>query len=136
MSHELTKAISEGFTPRIRVIIAVMIGSIGALFAIGIFLAPTHWQVYLAPLFCFLIAGFCLAKDRLGQFLGSCLGVYVFIFTCWYVYDQFVTGQMLPAYKGDQSILGSLLALAVFGVPGLIYAWKAKFGFKRQVPKS
>ena len=121
----------EILTARIRYIIAALIGPVG-IFLSSLVSASTHWQFYLAPGFCFLVVAACVTRGRTSRFFGSCIGLAVFAFTCLYAVSEAKTGRWLPAHRRDASLFGAIISVIVFGLPGLYWAWKARFGFKPQ----
>jgi hypothetical protein len=125
--------VKEILTQRVRYIIAVILGLVGfLLIAVGTVVFKASWQYYLFPGTCFLVVVTCLTKGGVSRFFGSCIGVCLFLFTCLYTSEEFDGGRLLPVHKGDQSIMGAVVSLLVLGIPGLIYAWKNKFGFSNQ----
>ena len=73
----------------------------------------------------------CLASGRLRQFCGSIIGVALFLLSAWLLYTQVLSGHVLSSGPGDPSLLSSILFLIAFGIPGISYTIKVRFGFRR-----
>ena len=110
-----------------------MVSGLFGLMMIGI--APdTDKQIYF-----YLFGGFCLAiclacifKGRVRQFIGSFIGVCLVILSLWYLAAE-ITGQgPLFSSRSEQSIFNAILFSVFFGLPGLNYAIKARFGFGKK----
>jgi dolichyl-phosphate-mannose--protein O-mannosyl transferase len=113
--------------------------SFSAVFAAIMFLTapPTDKAIYFYAFgaLCVLICIACLTTGRVRQFCGSILGTALFVLSAWFLYSQVQSGHHLSRGPGDPSLLSSILFLLAFGIPGMRYAVKARFGFgKTMVP--
>jgi len=135
MYREAEEQINKGLSPFARILLGVISGLFG-LMMIGI--APdTDKRIYF-----YLFGGFCLAiclacvfKGRVRQFLGSIIGICLVIVSIWYLASEIMSGGPLFSSRSEQSIFNAILFSIFFGLPGLSYAIKAKFGIsKKQKP--
>jgi len=78
--------------------------------------------------FCLLTAIACVAPRRISQFAGSLVGVIVFALAGLYLLAALDVGP-LRGSEPPSPIDASLFA-ALFGLPGLAFAWKARFGLQ------
>ena len=126
------KVITRGMGLVPRLILAAFSG----LFATVMFLVapPTDKAVYFYMFggFCALISLACLTSGKVRQFLGSFIGISLFILSLLYVGAQFEEGPLYSLSRGEPSLLNSLLFLVFFGFPGLMYAINARFGISRE----
>lgn len=97
---------------------------------------PTEKQVhfYLFGGFCLVISLACIFKGRVRQFLGSVIGSALLILSVWYLASEIIGGGPVFSARSDQSIYNALLFTAFFGIPGITYALKVKFGFRGRSP--
>ena len=93
------------------------IGSWPAMFSIGIF--------------CLLIAIANFTWGRVRQFVGSCVGLIIFILACWYLTTQISGGLAISGKRSEPSILNAIFFMVFFGLPSITYTLTAKFGFKK-----
>jgi hypothetical protein len=129
MYREANEKINEGLSPFARAILGLFSGLFGVMM-IGI--APDGEKqifFYLFGGFCLAISLACIFKGRVRQFLGSLIGVCLTILSGWYLLSQILGGGPLFSARADQSIFNAVLFSVFFGVPGLTYAIKTKFGF-------
>lgn len=77
---------------------------------------------YMFAAFCLMIAIACVTKGRVRQFVGSIIGCALCTIALWYV---------VTASSGD-----SLMFLAIFGIPGVAYVYKVRFGFSKRKESS
>ncbi len=114
----------------------IILASFSALFGTVMFLTapPTDKAIYFYAFggLCALICIACLTSGRVRQFCGSIIGAAQFLLSGWFLYSQVQSGRHLSRGPGDPSLLNSILFLA-FGIPGINYAVKARFGFRRRV---
>lgn len=116
----------------------ILLGSISGLFGVMmIAIAPPTEKA----IFFYLFGGFCLAiclacvfKGRLRQFIGSSIGSCVFLLALWYLASQFMDGPIVSGGRSEPSVFNAIMFLVVFGLPGLAYATKAKFGIHNKKP--
>ena len=131
MYQEAEEQINEGFSPVARILLGVVSGVFGIM-VIGI--APdTNKQIYY-----YLFGGFCLAiclacvfKGRVRQFIGGIIGVFLIILSLGYMASKIISGGPLFSSRSEQLIFNAILFLVFFGLPGLSYAIKEKFGFSQ-----
>jgi dolichyl-phosphate-mannose--protein O-mannosyl transferase len=117
----------------------IILASFSALFAAVMFLTapPTDKARYFYAFgaLCVLICIACLTSGRTRQFCGSIIGMALFVLSAWFLYSQIQSGHLLSRGPGDPSLLSSILFLFAFGIPGMSYAIKVRFGFgKSAVP--
>ena len=79
--------------------------------------------------FCALIGFSCITKGRVRQFLGSTIGLIVFLLAVWYLVSQLSFDRSLPLSKNEPSLLNAILFFFVFGLPGAAYSLSVRFGF-------
>lgn len=122
---------SQGLGLVPRIILAVFAG----LFAAVMFLtAPDDGKAIYFYLFgglCAVIALACVFRGRIRQFFGSIIGVGVFALAIWYLWGEAKTASFVSHRPGDPSLLQAILFTFGFGLPGLGYAVKTRFGFRR-----
>jgi hypothetical protein len=80
-------------------------------------------------------AVFLLSSGRLRDFLGSCVGLTLFALGLWYLAGQLDAGEVYSGSRSRPSITNAILFIVVFGLPGLLFAAKARFGFRKVSPK-
>lgn len=115
-------------------IFAVLFGSIMVLH--GTSADPNKaWFSYAFGAFCFFIAAACVLKGRAAAFCGSLVGSCVFLAALFYLVHAWQSEPLSSGGRSQPSILNALMFLVVFGIPGLLYAWRAKFGFGK-VPEA
>ncbi|PHS14988.1 MAG: hypothetical protein COA86_15110 [Kangiella sp.] len=126
--------INEGLSPFSR----IFLGSISALFGFMMILIapPTDKLIYfyLFGGFCLVIALACIFKGRIRQFLGSIIGLVLVFLSGWYLISQILNDGAMFSERSGQSIFNAILFTVFFGVPGLTYAIKTKFGFNDRSP--
>jgi len=81
---------------------------------------------------CACIGVACFLGGRARRFFASIAGTCVFAIGVWYFVAELPIGHPLSRQASD--LPGAILFLAMFGVPGLLYAWKTRFGFAPAVP--
>jgi hypothetical protein len=122
---------SQGLGLVPRIILAVFAG----LFAAVMFLtAPDDGKAIYFYLFgglCAVIALACIFRGRVRQFFGSIVGVAVFALAIWYLWSEAKTASFVSHRPGDSSLLQAILFAFALGLPGLGYAVKTRFGFRR-----
>jgi hypothetical protein len=120
--------------------------SLGARLTLGFFSAsfgivmllvapPTDKAVffYVFGGFCMLISVACVTRGRIRQFIGSVIGLTLFITSLWYLGAELTAGKILSGSRGEPSLMNAFLFLLAFGIPGVVYAAKARFG-RRKAP--
>ncbi|MDQ3024796.1 MAG: hypothetical protein M3R04_10550 [bacterium] len=117
-----------------RIFLGVVALLIGALMAL---IAPDdehRVHFYGVAVFCTFMAVTCFSQGRVRAFCGSVIGVTVFGLGIWYLIGQFDHGQFYSGSRSRPSIVNAVAFNLVFGLPGLIYAWVKRFGFRRDAP--
>jgi hypothetical protein len=132
MYREAEEAINQGLSPFAR----ILLGSVSGLFGLMmIFIAPpTDKQVYfyLFGGFCLAISFACIFKGWVRQFLGSLIGLCLVIVSGWYLVSQLIQGGPLFSARSEQSLFNAVLFALFFGIPGLAYMLKARFGLSKK----
>jgi hypothetical protein len=112
----------------------LVLGFVSAVFGVVMVVSapPTDHAAgfYLIALFCFLIGIACIGNTRVRHFIGSVVGVVLVAGSLWYVVEV-VTHGPIASRLGPPSLLNGLVLFVVLGIPGLIYAAAARFGFRR-----
>ena len=132
MYREAEEQINEGLSPFARVLLGLISGLFGLMM---IAIAPdTDKQIYFYIFggFCLAICLACIFKGRVRQFLGSSIGICLVILSLWYLASEIMSGGVLFSSRSEQSIFNAILFCVFFGLPGLSYAIKAKFGFGKK----
>ena len=123
------KEINKGLSPIARFLLAV----IACLFGVGMMLMALSSEisagVFAFGALCILIAIACITQGRVRQFVGSTIGVSLFGLAVVYVFSQIMSGPFDSSNRGVPSVRNSILFLMAFGIPGISYAIRAKFGF-------
>ena len=120
-----------------RITIAVF----AALFGVIMFLhgtttdADKAWFSYAFGAFCIFIAAACVLGGRAAQFCGSIVGSVIFLAALFYLGYELMAGPVSSGSPSQPSVIHAVMFLAGFGVPGAVYAIKAKFGFGRVTPQ-
>jgi hypothetical protein len=112
-----------------------MLAVFAGLFAAVMFLtAPDNGKAIFFYLFgglCAVIALACTFRGRVRQFFGSSIGIAVFALAIWYLWSEVKAGSFVSRKPGDPSLLEAILFWFAFGLPGVGYAIKTRFGFRR-----
>lgn len=126
------KEINKGLSPFARGFLAVF----ASLFGVGMILMAQSPEksagVFAFGVFCLLIAVACITRGRIRQFVGSTIGVCLFGLAVAYIYSEAVTGPIDSGHRSEPSVRNSILFLLAFGIPGISYAMRAKFGFRNK----
>lgn len=129
MYRVANQKINEGLSPVARFILGVFSGLFGLMM---VAIAPeSDKQIYfhLFGGFCLFICFACVVKGRFRQFLGSVIGICLLVLSTGYLVSQIFGGGPLFSERSEQSIFNAVLFTVFFGIPGLTYAYKTKFGF-------
>lgn len=89
------------------------------------------WFSYAFGAFCVLISAAAVLRGRAAKFCGSLIGGCVFIVALVYLGYESMKGPVLSGSFRQPSIVNAVLFLLIFGIPGLLYAIKARFGFSK-----
>jgi hypothetical protein len=124
-AQEINKGLS--LLPRL------ILGAFALLFGVVMALvAPPNDKAayfYAFAIFCLLISVACVTTGRTRQFVGSIIGITLFLLTCGYTIHELLTGAPLVGPRSQPNVANSFLCLVFFGLPGIAYAAKARFGF-------
>lgn len=85
--------------------------------------------------FCVFISAACVLKGRPAQFCGSVVGASIFAVGLAYLGQELMSGLVISGSRSAPSILNACMFMLVFGVPGVVYAARARFGFGKVVPQ-
>lgn len=111
----------------------ILLGSSALIFAlVMILVAPDDgkkFSFYGIGFFFALIAAACAVTGRRRRFIGSIIGLGLFLLTSYFFAYEALSGAPLIAPRGSPSIASSALCFLFFGIPGARYLWKARFGF-------
>ena len=122
--------INIGLSPFARWSIAFF----AALFGIGMILMSSSSGHQLGFIvmgaFCILIALACVTTGDFQQFVGSIIGLSIFIIGILYLYSQVTSGAKIYTGRTEPSVVLSILYIIFIGLPGIRYVIKARFGFK------
>jgi len=121
----------KGLSPFSRAILGLFSGLFGAVMVL--IAPPTDKQIffYLFGGFCLTVCLACIFTGRLRQFIGSSIGVSVFFIAGWYLFSQIISGEFISGSRSQPSIINAVFFFILFGLPGISYAAKAKFGFAK-----
>lgn len=135
MYKEAEKQINEGLSPFARFFLSLVAGLFG--FMMISIAPPTEHQLpyYVFGGFCLLISLCCITTGRVRQFAGCIIGCVLFISSFFYIYSQLVSDGPFFSARSDQSLFNSFLFLVCFGLPGITYVVKTKFGFSNGKPE-
>ena len=119
----------------------ILLGSVSALFGVVLTWFGIHgfmnniesWPaMFSIGLFCLLISFANFTWGRLRQFIGSSIGIIVFILACWYLITQISGGSVISGKRSEPSILNAIFFMVFFGIPGITYTLTAKFGLNKR----
>ncbi len=129
MYREAEKQINQGLSPFSRILLGLVSGIVGVMMIL--IAPPTDKQIffYMIGGFCLTISLACIFKGRVRQFLGSLIGLCLLVLAIWYLVSQITGGSPLFGAKSEQTIYNAILFCIFFGLPGLAYMIKARFGF-------
>ena len=130
MYKRAQEEINKGLSPVARYILALFAGLFGVVMLL--IAPPTDKAIffYLFGVFCLLIAIASITKGRVRQFVGSLVGVALFILSLWYLYAEISGGVFISSRRSEPSVVHAVMFLILFGLPGIAYAIKVKFGAK------
>lgn len=131
MCRQAEEEINSGLSPFSRVLLGLVSGLLGAMV---IFIAPdTDKRIYFYIFggFCLVITLACTFKGRIRQFMGSIIGCCLALLSIGYLGSEFIGDEPLMSKRSEQSLYNAVMFSVFFGIPGLSYALKAKFGFKK-----
>lgn len=133
MYKTANETISQGLSRGARILLGTVSGLFGMMMILS---APPNDKAVLFYLFgalCLLITMACFTRGRLRQFVGSLVGVSIFIVGVAYLVSQLMAGSYWSDSRGETSAYNAILYLFAIGIPGVGYAWRVRFGFKRNL---
>ena len=129
MYKEAEQQINEGLSPFTRFLLGTLAGLMGLMMIV---IAPPTEKLlyfYIFGGFCLLISFCCVTKGKVRQFAGSIIGCVLFILALGYIYSQVVGGGPMFSARSEESLFNSIMFFVFFGLPGITYVYKARFGF-------
>ena len=128
MYRAAEEVINRGLNPFSRILLALFSGLFGVVIVIT---APdTDKEIFFYMLggFCFLICIACVVQGKPRQFLGSVIGICLFFVSLVYLFYETLGGSLVSGSRGKPSAINAILFLIFFGIPGLRYAMRVRFG--------
>ena len=122
--------IRKGFSPFARFLLGFVSTVFGLIMCVWAAGTTNPLSGYLLSAFCFAISLACIFSGRIRQFIGSCIGMALFVGTVGYLFTQLQDGFWFPARPGEPSVFSAVLAVVFFGIPGIRYVAFARFGLK------
>ena len=119
-----------GFT---RVLLGLVSGGFGlAMFSMS---PPTEESLYFYAIavFCVSTSCACFFSGRVRKFFGSIVGLILFSASIGYITNQALGGPLFSA-RSEQSLVNAIIFTICFGVPGISYVLKARFGLVPNKP--
>lgn len=126
------QAINNGLSLGARITIGFFAGLFGIVMIFVASQMADAMSLYMFGVFCLLIAFVCVTKGRVRQFVGSLIGCAVFAIAIWYVITEVAAGVFWSDSRSEPSVLNAIMFFIVFGIPGAAYAYKVRFGFRKQ----
>lgn len=112
----------------------IILAAVAALFGVVMIAIapPTDKAVFFYGFgaFCLSIAVACISRGRVAEFFGSLVGLGVFGAALWYVGSMMFDGHLWSGRRSEPSLINALLFMGVFGLPGAIYVYHARFGLR------
>jgi len=133
MYEQAVKSIDQGLSLGAR----IALGSIAAVFGLVMILIASPETgskaifFYGFGAFCLSIAIACFTTGRVRQFVGSTIGCIIFLTGVWYLASEVYAGALWSSRRSDPSAYTAVLYLLFIGLPGLSYAYRARFGFPK-----
>lgn len=114
----------------------LLLGFMSALFGLVMVLTapagePRAVWFYLFGAFCFFIALACFTSGRVRQFIGSLIGCAIFLAGVAYLAAELSGGVFWSGSRATPSAYNAVKYLLLIGIPGVAYAYKVRFGFRR-----
>ncbi|MFC5491421.1 hypothetical protein [Dokdonella soli] len=113
----------------------LLLGLVAGLFGAVMFLAAPPGTdskaigFYAFGVFCLLIAIACFTSGRVRQFIGSVIGCSIFLVGVTYLVAELSSGKLLGST--NPSAYNAAKYLLFIGMPGIVYAYKVRFGFRK-----
>jgi hypothetical protein len=125
--------IKEGLSPVTKFILAVVSALFGLIMVITAPSSQDPFSATMIGVFCFTITLACITWGRVRQFVGSIIGTALFCLSLLYFWSQLTGASLLFSSRSEPSILNAVLFIIFFGVPGITYAFNARFGLRRKL---
>jgi len=122
----------RGLSRSARALLATFSGLFGLIMVLTAPDSNKAVYFYLSGGFCGLICIACITSSRIRQLAGSCIGTVLFLLSFWYTITELLAHHIGSNGPGAPSLLQSLAFFVAFGIPGASYAYKARFGFRRE----
>jgi len=130
MYERANETINQGLSLGAR----LLLGAVSALFGVVMFLVATPDHLvgfYAFGAFCLSIAIACFTSGRLRQFIGSVIGCAIFLAGVAYLGAEVYEGRLWSGSRAEPSAFNAAGYLLFIGIPGVAYAYKVRFGFRR-----
>jgi hypothetical protein len=111
-----------GFVAGLFGLIMVLTAPVGESRAIGF---------YGFGFFCLLISIACFTSGRVRQFIGSLIGCAIFAVGVAYLVAELFGGPLWSGRRSSPFVFNAVMYLLFIGIPGVVYAYKARFGFRK-----
>ena len=131
MYRTAEEKINKGLSPSARVILGIFAGFFGLLIIVTAPPTDKAVYVYIFGGFCLLICVACMTSGRVRQFVGSAIGLMLFGGSLLYMGFEATRESPFFGGRGEPSLFNSFLFLLAFGVPGVVYAAKVRFGLRK-----
>lgn len=127
------QVINKGLSPFARFILGLFSGLFGIVMVL--FAPPTIKAIFFYAFggLYLLISLATLTKGKVRQFIGSIIGCVLFVLSGWYMFSQITTGPIFSGSRSEPSVINSAFFFIAFGIPGVSYALKTKFGWSKNV---
>jgi hypothetical protein len=131
MYERANEAINQGLSFGARLVLGLIVG----LFGVVMFLVapsgadPKAIGFYGFGTFCFLVAISCFTSGRVRQFIGSVIGCTIFLVGAAYLLAELSDGVLWSGSRANPSAYNAVMYLILIGIPGVVYAYKVRFGF-------
>ena len=132
MYEQANETITHGLSLGARITLGAVAGMFGAVMLL--IAPPTDKAIYfyLFGAFCLFITIASFTKSRVRQFVGSIVGTAMFLVGLVYLVSELFDGTLWSGRRSEPSVYNALLYIFFIGVPGAIYAYKARFGFPKK----
>jgi hypothetical protein len=127
------KAAEEQINRGLSLFARFILGFVSALFWVVMILIapPTDKSVFfhVFGIFCLFISVACFTSGRVRQFVGSLIGCALLVLSGWYLYAELTGGPFFSVRRSEPSVVNAVAFFVAFGIPGITYAIKARFGW-------
>lgn len=132
MYREAEQTINHGLSFGARLLLSAFATLFGIIMLLTAPSTNKAFIFYLFGVFCLLIAVVCFTQGRARQFIGSVIGCTIFGLGIWYLVVELSRGDYWSGARSEPSVLNACLYLAFIGIPGAVYAYRARFGLRRR----